>query len=122
MRLATAANRRALRSLAARAAREDRILLSVRQPPKIHPARPTGEARPDTELRAWACDPFRAASVLRRRLLASQQLSRESAVDDGRKEGIEFNSGLGLHAFQVNLLGPQRRQFRHDGPLFPKGS
>ena len=46
MRLATAANRRAPRSLAARAAREDRILLSVRQPPKIHPARPTGEAAP----------------------------------------------------------------------------
>ena len=46
MRLATAANRRASRFLAARAAREDRILLSVRQSPKIHPARPTGEAAP----------------------------------------------------------------------------
>ena len=46
MRLATAGNRRASRSLAARAAREDRILLSVRQSPKTHPALPTGEAPP----------------------------------------------------------------------------
>ena len=44
MQLSTAANRRAPQSLAARAAREDRIPLSVRQPPKIHPAMPTGEA------------------------------------------------------------------------------
>ena len=46
MRFATAANRRAPRPLAGHAAREDRILLSVRQPPRIHPARPTGEAAP----------------------------------------------------------------------------
>ena len=43
MQLSTAANRRAPQSLAARAAREDRIPLSVRQPPQIHPAMPTGE-------------------------------------------------------------------------------
>ena len=43
MRLATAANRRAPRSLTTL---EDRILLFVRQPPKIHPALPTGEAVP----------------------------------------------------------------------------
>ena len=43
MRLATAANRRARRSLAAL---EDRILLFVRQPPKIYPALPTGDAAP----------------------------------------------------------------------------
>ena len=49
MQLSTAANRRAPQSLAARAARaarEDRIPLSVRQPPRIHPAMPTGEAAP----------------------------------------------------------------------------
>ena len=46
MRLATAGNRRASQSLAARAAREDRDSLFVRQPPKIHPALPTGEAAP----------------------------------------------------------------------------
>ena len=46
MRLATATNRRASRSLAAPAAREDRILLSVRQPPKIYPALPTGDVAP----------------------------------------------------------------------------
>lgn len=43
MRLATAANRRAPRFLAAL---DDRILLFVRQPPKIYPALPTGEAAP----------------------------------------------------------------------------
>ena len=43
MQLSTAANRRAPQSLAAR---EDRIPLSVRQPPRIHPAMPTGEAAP----------------------------------------------------------------------------
>ena len=48
MKLATATNRRASRSLAAPAAREDRILLSVRQPPKIYPALPIGDVAPDT--------------------------------------------------------------------------
>ena len=43
MRIATAANRRAPRSLAAL---EDRILLVVRQPLTIYPALPTGEAAP----------------------------------------------------------------------------
>ena len=46
MRLATAANRRQPRSLAAPAAREDRILLSVRQPPKIYPALPIDDVAP----------------------------------------------------------------------------
>ena len=46
MKLATATNRRAPRFLAARTAGEDRILLAVRQPPKIHPALPTGETAP----------------------------------------------------------------------------
>ncbi len=39
------------------------------------PPRPTDwRSRPDAELRAWAGDPFRAASVLRRRLLAGIDL------------------------------------------------
>ena len=46
MRLTTATNRCASRSLAGHAAREDRILSSVRQLPKIHPALPTGEVAP----------------------------------------------------------------------------
>ena len=46
MRLSTAGNRRASRFLATRAAREDRIPLSVRQPSKIHPALQTREAAP----------------------------------------------------------------------------
>ena len=76
MRLATAANRRAPRSLAARAAREDRILLSVRQPPKIHPARPTGEAAPDTELRAVGWRPVSC----RKRPAAQTPSSRMTSV------------------------------------------
>ena len=46
MRLATTTNRRASRSLAGHAAREDRTSLSVRQPPKIYPALPNGDVAP----------------------------------------------------------------------------
>ena len=68
MRLTTATNRCASRSLAGHAAREDRILSSVRQLPKIHPAPLTGEVAP-TRDSSWAGDPLRAANLLRRRLL-----------------------------------------------------
>ena len=88
MRLSTEGNRRASRILAACAAREVRIPLSVRQPPKNPPRAADRRSRPDTELRAWAGDPFLAANVLRRRLLVSR-IASPLAVDHGGSARID---------------------------------
>ena len=70
MRLVTAANRRAT-AVSGGPCGPRGPNFALCSPTTENPPRPVDRrSRPDTELRAWAGDPFRAASVLRRRLLA----------------------------------------------------
>ena len=70
--------------------------------------------RPDTELRAWAGDPFPAANVLRRRLLACAVLNQtpRGAVDLVQvdvhlaQHGHDLIAPLGDQAFEYGALEP----------------
>ena len=69
MKLATATNGRAARPLAGPAAREDRISALGSPTAENLPRLADRRRCPDTRLRSWAGNPFRAANLLRRRLL-----------------------------------------------------
>ena len=111
MRLPTATNRCASRSLAGHAAREDRISSFVRQLPKIHPALPTGEVAPTRDSGRGAGDPLRAANLLRRRLLGFKgNLNPNSCLPRGipaasLKHGADARAGRRVRVFRGNTRG-----------------
>ena len=103
MRLVTAANRRASRSLAGHGARDVQFSPSVRQLPKIYRALPAGDVAPDTGLRSSAGDSFCAANVLRRRLLAGSSMQRR-IPRGGRRSHVGPAVWVGTGAALLLLL------------------